>query len=461
MRAERAARLARFSRFWNESRETQSREAREAGILQRLEAQIHYVWDHSPFYRAHYRAHGFKPTAFRSLDDYAAKVPVVTKQMLREDQAQHPPFGSNAVANAEGIARIFGSSGTTGLPTLYALSKEDWKRAADVQAMALWGMGLRPGDLVQMMFPFSMFMGGWALLQGMEHLGASIFPIGAADSRRQIELIGLIRPTVLAATPSYVMHLGDVARSLGVDLRNSSVEILVVGGEPGGSVPGSITAMRAIWGAEVVICDSGNTSECFPPQMNSSCHLGIGMHVYEDETYLELVEPDDPARLVAEGEFGGTVYTTLWRSSQPMIRFFAGDRARMTHEVCACGRSYPRLPEGLVGRIDDMLVIRGVNVYPSAIEAALRQIEGMGAEYRVLVERPGVMDEMRLEAEPDEIWLRGQADGGAASARLGRSIADALKRDLGIRVEVAIVAAGTYEKMLFKARRVIDRRGNR
>jgi phenylacetate-CoA ligase len=458
MRSERAGRLERFPRFWNETRETQSRELREQHILQRLEAQIRHVWEHSPFYRRHYEAHGFKPTSFQSLDDYAAKVPVVTKQMLRDDQAQHPPFGSNAVANAEGIARVFGSSGTTGVPTLYALSKDDWSRAADVQAMALWGMGLRPGDLVQMMFPFSMFMGGWALLHGMEHLGASIFPIGAADSRRQIELIRLMRPTVLAATPSYVLHLGDVARTLGVDLRDSSVEILIVGGEPGGSVPGSVAAMRGIWGAEVIVCDSGNTSECFPPQMNSSCHLGTGMHVYEDETYLELVDAEDPSRCVAEGAFGGTVYTTLWRISQPMIRFFAGDRARLSYEPCGCGRSYPRLPEGLVGRIDDMLVIRGVNVYPSAIEAALRQIEGVGAEYRVVVERPGAMDEIRLEAEPDEIWLRRQADAQLATTRLHAAIADALRHDLGVRVDVRIVTPGTYEKMLFKARRVIDRR---
>jgi phenylacetate-CoA ligase len=452
-------RLRPFPRFWDEPRETLALAPRRELILERVQAQLRDVYERNPFYRRLYDAHGVRPDQIRSLDDFTARVPVVTKQMIRDDQAAHPPFGSYSTTEPHDVARVFGSSGTTGTPTLYAISKGDWARAAEAQAMAVWGMGVRPGDVVQLAFPFSMFIGGWALLLGVEGIGATAFSVGALDSRRQVELIGLTRSTVLMATPSYVMHLAEVARNLGVDLRRSSIHTLIVGGEPGGGVPGSKEAMKAAWGAHVTICDTGNTSECFPTQMNSSCHHGTGMHVYEDEVYLEIVSPDDLNRGVVDGEFGATVYTTLWRQSQPMIRFAAGDRARLSREPCACGRTYPRLPEGLVCRLDDTLLIRGVNVYPSAIEATLRQIDGVGSEYRVFVEKHGAMDDLRIEVEVDRPWLNAQGDDAAAArAHLVKKLADELRHDLGIRVDVQLVDAGTFEQMVFKARRVIDKR---
>lgn len=453
------ARLRPFPRFRDERRETLPLAERRALILERVQAQIRYVYESNPFYRKLYDAHGVRPEQIRSLEDFTARVPIVTKQMIRDDQAAHPPFGSYSTTAPQAVARVFGSSGTTGTPTLYAISKADWARAAEAQAMAVWGMGVRPGDVVQLAFPFSMFIGGWALLLGVERIGATAFSVGALESRRQVEMIGLTKSTVLMATPSYVMHLAEVARNLGVDLRRSGIHTLIVGGEPGGGVHGSKEAMKAAWGDHVTICDTGNTSECFPTQMNSSCHLGAGMHVYEDEVYLEIVSPDDLHQGVPDGEFGATVYTTLWRQSQPMIRFAAGDRARLSREPCACGRTFPRLPEGLVCRLDDTLVIRGVNVYPSAIEASLRQVPGVGAEYRVFVEKSGVMDDLRIEVEVDRSWLQDQA-GDAAAVRdgLAKKLADELRHDLSIRVDVELVDAGTFEPMVFKARRVIDKR---
>ena len=453
------ARLRPFPRFRDERRETLPLAERRALILERVQAQLRYVYESNPFYRKLYDAHGVRPEQIRSLEDFTARVPIVTKQMIRDDQAAHPPFGSYSTTAPHDVARVFGSSGTTGTPTLYAISKADWERAAEAQAMAVWGMGVRPGDIVQLAFPFSMFIGGWALLLGVERIGATAFSVGALDSRRQVEMIGLTKSTVLMATPSYVMHLAEVARDLGVDLRRSGIHTLIVGGEPGGGVHGSKEAMKVAWGDHVTICDTGNTSECFPTQMNSSCHLGTGMHVYEDEVYLEIVSPGDLNQGVPDGEFGATVYTTLWRQSQPMIRFAAGDRARLSREPCACGRTFPRLPQGLVCRLDDTLVIRGVNVYPSAIEASLRQVPGVGAEYRVFVEKSGAMDGLRVEVEVDRLWLKEQA-GDTATARegLAKKLAEELRHDLSIRVDVQVVDAGTFEPMVFKARRVIDKR---
>ncbi len=451
-------RLAGFPRFWDEKRETLPWAERQHVILERLQAQLRYVYEELPFYRRLYDEHGFKPRNVRSLDDFTAKVPIVTKQMLRDDQAKHPIFGSYSNTPTSEISRIFGSSGTTGVPTMYAISKADWERTREAQGMAIWGMGVRPGDIVHFVFPFGMFVGGWAILLGVERVGATVFPVGAVDSKRQIDLIRQVKPTVIAGTPSYVLHLAEVARDMGVDLHQAGVHTLIVGGEPGGTMPGSIAAMRAGWGEHTVICDTGSTSECYPTQMNSSCHAGTGVHIYEDEVYLEIADPVNLNRRMPDGEFGGTVYTTLWRQSQPMIRFFAGDRARIVRDGCPCGRTFPLLPEGMVGRLDDMLLIRGANVYPSAVESTLRQVPGVGAEYRIIVEKIGALDELRLEVEPDTVWLKQQEAVPDLLGRLRDAIAAEVKRHIGLRVDIKMVQPGTHEKMLFKARRVVDRR---
>jgi phenylacetate-CoA ligase len=438
--------------FWDENRETMPTEQRMAVILERVQAQLKFAYDTLPFYRSLYDAHGFHPRDVRTLDDFPSRVPIITKQMLRDDQAKHPPFGSYSCTKPEDISRIFGSSGTTGTPTIYAISREDWSYAAEAQAMALYAAGVRPEDTVHFMFPFGMFVGGWALLMACERIGATVFPVGAVESKRQLDLIDQLRPSVIAGTPSYLLHLGDVAAKAGVDLKRYGVRLFLVGGEPGGSLDGVLSAMRNAWGQGIVVSDTGNTSECFPTQMNTSCDRGQGMHIFEDEVYLEIVDPENPRSRRPDGEFGATVYTTLYRRSQPMIRFYAGDRARLTRETCSCGRTYPRLAEGLVGRYDDMLLIRGANIYPSAIDNVLRNVPGVGTEYRVIVEKKGALDELRIEAEAPA-----GAD-AAACEELRQRVLGATKRNFGIRVDVAVVPAETFERMLFKARRVVDRR---
>jgi phenylacetate-CoA ligase len=391
------------------------------------------------------------------LEDFADKIPVVTKDMLRRDQAEHPPFGSYLGVDPGEVFRIYGSSGTTGTPTLYGISKDDWKHAEDAQAMAVWAMGIRPSDRVHFGFPFSMFIGGWAIMAGCERVGATTFPIGAADSRRHIDLLSQLDSTVFAGTPSYVLHLAEVAQEIGTDLRETALHTVMVGGEPGGTLNGVRNAILEAFGRLHVV-DTGNTSECFPTQMNSSCSDESGVHVFEDEVYLEIVDPTNPHSLVAEGTHGATVYTTLWRRSQPMIRFWAGDETYMVRERCSCGRTYPRLPEGLLGRIDDMLLIRGANVYPSAIENTLRPIPGVGREYRIIVEKRGALDELMIETEYDAQSLSGEWDLDGAKRRLAEEIAAQLRRTIGLRCFISVVEPGTFEPMIFKARRVIDKR---
>lgn len=446
-----------FPRYWDAERETMDTRQRQTLILSRVRSQLSYAYNHLPFYRRLYDQHGVKPDDIRTMEDFTKKVPVVTKDMLRRDQQQHPPFGScSGVDNTE-IVRVYASSGTTGTPTLYGISRDDWDRAAEAQAMAAWAMGVRPNDVVHFLFPFGMFVGGWAILHGTTRLGATNFPAGALDSRRHIEMMQQLGSTVLAGTPSYCLHLGEVAKDIGFDLSSLPVHSLLVGGEPGGMLEGPRAAIRQAFG-DVRILDTGNTSECFPTQMNSSCSEETGVHVFEDEVFLEVVNPGDSAVGQRDGDRGATVYTALWRRSQPMIRFWAGDETYLVREPCPCGRTYPLLPQGLLGRLDDMLLVRGANIYPSAIEDTVRRISGVGAEYRVVVEKSGAMDELTIESEWDPHWLAAQPEAGVACRVLEQTLRDALRKTVGLRCEVRLVEPGSQESQVFKARRVIDRR---
>lgn len=441
-----------WARYWDEARETMDPVERRGEILARIKHQLAYVYDELPFYRTHYDAHGFHPSQVQTLEDFTARVPTINKKMLVADQAANPTFGSYTPdLPIRDIARIHGSSGTSGVPTLYAVSDRDWQRAADVHAMAQWCGGIRPDDLVQIGFPFGLFFGGWGVIQGAERIGAAVFPLGVAESERHIEFIERLRPTVFSATPSYCMHLIGVAERMGFDLRSSSVRTLVVGGEPGGSLPGTRLALSSAWAATVI--DAGSTSEMYPFQTNVSCTEDAGIHLIEDEVFTEIVHRDDLNVPVEDGERGAIIYTHLWRDSQPMIRFAPGDESYIDRSTCACGRTYPRLPEGVLGRLDDMLVVRGANIFPSAIETALRSVDGLGPEFQIRVTRPDALDEISVITE-----YAGDIN-PELSRQLTAEVEAAVRRAVGIRVPVTLVAQGELPATVFKARRVVDDRG--
>ncbi|NYG57175.1 phenylacetate-CoA ligase [Nocardioides daedukensis] len=442
-----------FPRFWDEERETMPRDQRDELVLARMQHQLHYVYEQLPFYRRHYDAHGFHPDDVKSLADFTNKVPVITKKMLVADQLEHPPFGSyTATTSMADIARIHGSSGTSGVPTLYAVSQKDWDRAADVHAMAQWCGGIRPDDLVQVGFPFGLFFGGWGTVQGVERIGAALFPLGVAESEKHLEFIQRLQPRVFSGTPSYCMHLISVAQKMGINLRDSSVEVLLVGGEPGGSLPGTRQILEEAWGATLI--DAGSTSEMYPFQTNVGCPSKSGTHLITDEVFTEIVDKDDLNVAVDDGERGAIIYTHLWRESQPMIRFAPGDESYISHEPCGCGRTYPRLPEGVLGRLDDMLVIRGANIFPSAIETALRSVGGFGPEFEIRVTKRGALDEILVRAEHDPAVsaTAGSHDELKAQGEV------MLKRMTGIRVPIEVIEPGSLPATVFKARRVVDER---
>lgn len=427
---------------------------RAARILERLQHQLRYAYEKLPFYRRLYDEHGFRPDSVRSLEDFTTKVPIVTKKMLVADQAAHPPFGSYLGVERSQLARIHGSSGTMGTPTMYGVSHHDWAHAAQLHSMALWCAGVRPDDLVQITFPFTLFFGGWGILQACETLGAASFPSGTmVTTERQIELLQRLQSDVLVATPSYLVHLGNRAVELGVDPATTNVSLAVMGGEPGGSLRSVRELMSELWGGiGLVDAAPGSTSEMFPFLANIGClHQEGGGHLFQDENYTEIVSIEDPNVPVPAGTSGATIGTHLWRDSQPMIRFWMGDEGVLSEDPCPCGRTYPRLPKGVYGRLDDMLLIRGANVYPSAVESVIRSVGGAGGEFRIVVERPADLDEMTVEVERSP-------DFHGSSAGLAGELETRLKSALGVRIPVKVVEPSTFEVQTFKARRVIDHR---
>jgi len=429
---------------------------RAAYILARLQRQVGYAYETSAFYRRLYDAHGVKPSDIRSLEDFTARIPVVRKDMLRVSQDTCPPFGDYLGAPASPLMRIQGTSGTTGHPTLFAISRDDWDRIAEVQAMCFWTAGVRPGDLVQIAMPMGLFVGGWGALQAAERIGALVIPVGPGQAQRQVELMPRVGTTVLVATPTFALHLLEVARESGLTPKHWPVRLGIFIGEPGAGRQATKRLLEDGWGIKAI--DGGNTAEVHP-LTNIECEERRGMHAYLDVDYTEIVGVDDPHTQVAMGEPGAVIYTHLDRESQPMIRFWAGDLSRMTDEPCPCGRTYPRLPDGIIGRLDDLLIIRGAKIYPSAVQEALFEVTGHGREFRVVLSRRAGLDEATIQVE-DSGTEDAATTGSAGDRRVEfrDRLAHHLRRRLGLRFGVEVVPPNSLPRFEAKARRVVDRR---
>ncbi|CQD24332.1 putative phenylacetate-CoA ligase [Mycobacterium lentiflavum] len=440
--------------YWDKKKETRPREEREREVLALLQRQLHRVYNDLPFYRRHYDAHGFHPEQVHSLADFTRLVPVITKKMLREDQAEHPPFGTYLGVHESEVARVHGSSGTTGAPTLYGISHGDWDHIADVMAQGFYTAGVRPTDRVQLATVFGLFIGGWGSLLGCERIGATTFPIGAGETERQLELLYRVGSTVLICTPTYALHMLEQARLLGYDTAASPLRLGVFIGEPGAAISGTRQALEGGWG--ISVRDLATTSEMTPFATNAECEAGLGVHLLQDEVWTEVVDKEDSNRPVDDGVSGGLVYTHLRRRSQPMIRFVSGDESHMTHERCPCGRTYPRLPSGVYGRLDDMLIIRGVNVYPSQVQRSLLSVAGTGGEFVIVVERESTLDTATVKVEYDPTAR--PPDPETFKRELAATVRTRLKNDTNIHFGVEVLEPETLERALSKAKRVIDRR---
>jgi len=316
-------------------------------------------------------------------------------------------------------------------------------------------MGLRPGDMVFIASVFSLYMGSWGTLAGAERLGCKCFPFGAGApgmTQRAVTWLKMMQPAGFYATPSYALRLAEVAEEEGIDPREFGLKVMFFSGEPGASIPGIRDRISRVFGARVV--DSGTMAEITPWMNGAGSAETGGMLLWQDMVYGEVCDPHTNRR-VPWGEQGTPVYTNLERTSQPMIRLQSGD---LTHWVMGenpCGRTYPRLPRGIYGRIDDMFQIRGENVYPSEIHATLNEMEGYGGEHRIVITREGSMDELLIRLEPSKEL---EARGVDAVKEFRDKAKHDLERMLGFRVGIEMVAADTFPRTDFKAKRVIEDR---
>jgi phenylacetate-CoA ligase len=441
------------SPYWFPHRETMDPEERNAAVLVRLREVMRHAYATSPFYRRKWDAVDCNPEDITSWEAFE-QVPVVTKQELRQSQIDAPPFGDYLCVPDDELFHIHGTSGTTGTPTAFAIGRRDWQVIADNQARILWGMGVRPGDTVFISALFSLYLGSWGAMTAAERLRCRAFPYGAGASgmtARAVQWLARTRPKALYATPSYALRLAEVAEQEKVDPREFGLKVMFFSGEPGASVPAVRDAISTSFGAQVIDC--GTMAEMTPfMSASATADTPAGMLLWQDIVWHEVCDPTT-MRPVPYGGEGTPVYTHLERTSQPMIRLASGDLTRWVMEDNPCGRTYPRLPDGVYGRIDDMIQVRGENVYPTEIDNFLRGLDGYAGEHRVVVTRSGSMDELLIRAEcvhgegpdQDEFLLR---------TRQG------LHTLLGLRAAVELVPAQTFERAEHESRRVQDERAH-
>lgn len=438
------------SPYWFPHRETMDPQERDAAVLVRLREVMEYAYATSSFYRRKWDAADLKPADVTSFEAFE-QVPVVTKAEMRAAQEEHPPFGDYLCVDESEIHHIHGTSGTTGNPTAFALGRRDWEVIADNHARILWGMGVRQGDTVFVAALFSLYLGSWGAMSGAERLRCRVLPFGAGAqgmTSRAVTWLARTKPKAFYATPSYALRLAEVAAQEKIDPKDFGLEVMFFSGEPGASVPAVRNAIADAFGARVVDC--GTMAE-MTPFMSASATAGTpdGMLLWQDIVWHEVCDPAT-FRTVPYGSEGTPVYTHLERTSQPMIRLASNDLTRWVMEDNACGRTYPKLPDGVYGRIDDMIHIRGENVYPIEVDNFLRGVPGYAGEHQIVVTRTGSMDEMTVRAECSHP--------AADRAEFTRAAGEGLQSVLGVRVTLEVVDANTLPRAEHKSRRVDDRR---
>ncbi|MBK9235182.1 MAG: phenylacetate--CoA ligase [Rhodoferax sp.] len=426
--------------YFDSKVETMPREALAALQFERLRKTLRNAFDNVPLHRQRMQAAGVVPEEVRSMDDLR-RVPFTFKTDLRD----HYPYGMFA-RPVSSLARLHASSGTTGKATVVGYTKSDINNWADLMARSLHGAGARAGDVVHNAYGYGLFTGGLGAHYGAERLGATVVPMSGGATERQIALIMDLGARVLCATPSYTLAMAEVAEQLGVDLRQSKLKVGVFGAEPWSA------AMRAEIEERLGIkaVDIYGLSEIMGPGVACECTAQAGLHGWEDHFLFEVLDPETQAP-VPEGHAGELVITTLTKEALPMLRYRTRDITKVTTEPCECGRTHLRILR-ITGRSDDMLIIRGVNVYPSQIEAVLVGRPMIAPHYQLVVERQGTLDQVTIEVESQP--------GVAAEAfpAIARDVAHHVKSLVGISSTVMVKLPGEIPRSQGKAVRVRDLR---
>lgn len=429
--------------YWQQEYECMAREELKQLQLERLQSTLNRVSRNVPFYRNKFDELDIDPDEFYSLED-VQKLPFTNKSDIRDNY----PYGLFAVPLRE-VVRMHSSSGTTGKATVVGYTKNDVKKWADLAARVLCSAGLTPDDVLQVVFSYGLFTGGFGLHYGAERLGASVIPSSSGGADRQIAIMQDYRSTALASTPSYALHLADTMDELGIDINTLSLKFGLFGAEAWSEEMRSEIEERL----RIKATDNYGSSEVMGPGVAGECLERNGMHLNEDHFLMEIIDPETTAP-VPDGEVGELVLTTLTKEAFPMIRFRTGDLTRILPGDCPCGRTMRRISR-VLGRVDDMITIKGVNVFPSQVEEIILRTEGALPHFLIVVERENNLDRGTVHVEVSEENLFDQV--GKQQA-LAKNIKKRLHSALGITLDVKLVEAKSLERTEGKVRRVEDRR---
>jgi phenylacetate-CoA ligase len=430
--------------YFDQKVETASRDEMAMLQFQKLEALLGKVYATNQFYRNKFDSIGITPSEVRSVEDLH-KLPFTVKKEFEEDQDKNPIFGTNLTEPLENYVQYHQTSGTTGKPIKFLDTQESWQWRGRVACHILKGAGVNRGDRILFPFNFGPYTAFWIMYEGAYQLGNLIIPTGGWNSLQRLQCILENRATVIPTTPSYALILADTAKEHQIDIARSSVRILMLSGEPGALVPGIREKLQKLWNARcfdyIGMTEVGTWGFQCTEEPN-------GVHIIESEFIAEIVDPKT-GKPVEEGEVGELVLTNLGRSCMPAIRYRTGDLVKVKKGICPCGRTFRVLQGGVLGRKDEMIIIRGVNVFPNVLANIVESHIQPGDDYQI---------EAYKKAEVDEIAIKLETKEEGMGEMIQRAIQDEIKSKLNLRVEVKVVPKGTLPKFEYKAKRFNDRR---
>ena len=425
-------------RYFEESIETMPRKALEALQLTKLRSMLQQIYGPNRFYTEKLDAAGIHPESIKTLDDLK-RLPLTSKSELVQAQSDALPLGSNATFEESAYSRFHQTSGTTGTPLRVLDTPESWDWWGRCWGHVLAGAGLTENDRLFVPFSFGPFIGFWAAVEGARKINALMIPGGGRDSLQRLHLMKELGVTAMCCTPTYALRLAEVARESGFDLSQIPLRTLIHAGEPGANVPATKARIESVWNAKCF--DHAGASEIGAHSFECEVQPN-GTHVTESEFIVEVLNPETQ-EAVPEGEQGELIITNLGRIGYPVIRYRSGDLVVLNQQKCACGRSFARFEGGVLGRADDMVVVRGINVFPSAVENLVRQCDTV-EEFRITVSTNREMGNLAIELDLSK-------NANPESAR--KTVDQAIQNELSLRPEITVVPSGSLPRFEMKAKR--------
>jgi phenylacetate-CoA ligase len=435
-------------KIWNEEIETMDREQLRKLQGARLREQVAYVHERSDFYRRKFAEVGLEPGDVQELED-VCKLPFITKDELRRSQDETPPFGAHVCATQEEIAWLPSTSGTTGTPLLLPRTAGDIETWTELNARAFTAVGIGARDVYQNILTYNWIYGGLALHWGAQRTGATVVNAGMGNTEKQIWALKYMGTTAFHATPSYLVHLGNRFVEAG-EAEQLKVRSIVAGGEVGMAGAEAKQRLRTLFPTVETFADVGGVTDV-GTMIWAECQEMAGGHLAEDSVICEILDVDT-GEPVAPGEVGELVFTDVVTKGAPLLRYKVNDLTRVVEERCACGRTLARMPDGILGRADDMITVRAANVYPSAIDEIVKSFDELSGEYQVIIDKPQDLDVMTLRLE------RSASLSDEAERELVTRIDQRVKLAFGSRANIELLEQGSLPTFVYKAKRIIDKR---